>query len=256
MTNLEAAMWYAELGYRSVPLWPDSKVPCLRWREWMDAYPTFALYRQWFQDKRRNIAIVCGKGLLVGDVDDPDFLPMALHLLGETPQQSRSPSGGTHLWYRGRKVSTPIGNKVRVQGHPIDLRSDGGLIVAPPSTINGIGYEWLTPVLPASQLPVARIGWTRSRTHRKAQQIVLGPDKPFSWARAQAYMGRIEPAISGQGGHKKTFYAACKAVWLAKGDAEIAWVLLCEYNRRCQPAWDENSLMHKLGDALAKFRNP
>lgn len=73
--------------------------------------------------------------------------------------------------------------------------------------------------------------------------------------RARKYVARMEPAISGQGGHDATFAVACRLVLgfgLSEGDARV---VLGEYNQRCQPAWSDRELQHKLSQA-AKQSGP
>ena len=65
---------------------------------------------------------------------------------------------------------------------------------------------------------------------------------------AKAYLDKLPPAISGGGGHAATFAAACWSVRFGLSDAD-ALASLLEYNRRCQPPWTENELVHKLRDA-------
>lgn len=59
---------------------------------------------------------------------------------------------------------------------------------------------------------------------------------------------RLGPAISGHGGHNRTFVAAniCVRYGLS---AEAAWAQLLEYNATCLPPWTESELRHKLDDA-------
>jgi hypothetical protein len=71
-----------------------------------------------------------------------------------------------------------------------------------------------------------------------------------SWMRAIAYVDKIEPAVSGNGGHTKTFTTACKIVRLVAGNEAKAWQLLLRYNERCEPPWSERDLRRKLDDAL------
>ncbi len=70
-----------------------------------------------------------------------------------------------------------------------------------------------------------------------------------SFERARAYVEKMPGAISGAGGHDATFAVACKLVEFGLSPDD-AWLLLCEYNRRCEPAWSENQLRHKLEDAF------
>lgn len=59
------------------------------------------------------------------------------------------------------------------------------------------------------------------------------------------------PAISGQGGHRRTFGVACG---LARRGLDFSEALdwLRAYNQRCQPPWNERDLRHKLEDAYRK----
>src|SRR5262245_41268498 len=71
--------------------------------------------------------------------------------------------------------------------------------------------------------------------------------------RAQLYLCKSPPAISGNGGHNATFRVACKLVEFGLGRGE-AWQLLCEWNRTCLPPWSEAELRHKLSDAFRTAR--
>ena len=64
--------------------------------------------------------------------------------------------------------------------------------------------------------------------------------------RARRYVGTMPPAISGQEGHNKTFRVACVLMIGFGLSLEEAWVLINEYNSRCEPQWSEKELRHKL----------
>jgi len=67
--------------------------------------------------------------------------------------------------------------------------------------------------------------------------------------RARAYLDAIPGAVSGQDGHGATFRAACILICGFSLTKAEALVLLSEWNRRCEPAWSERELRHKLDDA-------
>lgn len=68
--------------------------------------------------------------------------------------------------------------------------------------------------------------------------------------RAVAYLAKLPPAIAGQGGHKATFAAACRAVEFGLDRTE-ALAVLAQWNvTHCQPPWSESELRHKLEDAF------
>ena len=71
---------------------------------------------------------------------------------------------------------------------------------------------------------------------------------PFD--RARAYVAKIPPAISGQGGHSRTFHVACVLMHGFTLDIEEAVTVFQEYNHRCEPPWKDSQLRHKLLDAL------
>jgi hypothetical protein len=71
---------------------------------------------------------------------------------------------------------------------------------------------------------------------------------PFE--RAQRYIEKCPPGISGDGGHTATFNVAVALVnGFALPDAE-AWTLLQQFNGTCSPPWSESELRHKLTSAI------
>jgi hypothetical protein len=71
--------------------------------------------------------------------------------------------------------------------------------------------------------------------------------------RAIAYLAKIDPAISGQKGHNRTFYAACKVGPGFDLAQQTAFRLIWDhYNPRCQPPWTEKQIRHKIEDAYKK----
>lgn len=67
--------------------------------------------------------------------------------------------------------------------------------------------------------------------------------------RASRYISRMEPSISGSGGHDALFAVACTLVHgFALNEAD-AMSLLCEYNARCAPPWSDRDLAYKLRSA-------
>ena len=141
---LAAALRYAELGYRVFPCVPNGKSP-LTAHGFHDAVTDAEqIARWWSQHPLANVGIAA-KGLLVVDVDgkdnpwpgDPD---RSADLAG-AGAIATTPRGGRHYLFRrpagkGWKCSTG-------QVAPgVDIRTDGGYIVAAPSvTADGV-YAW------------------------------------------------------------------------------------------------------------------
>jgi len=67
--------------------------------------------------------------------------------------------------------------------------------------------------------------------------------------RASRYIGKMDAAVAGSGGHDATFAVACALVHgfaLGEGDA---MALMQEFNARCSPPWSERDLAYKLRSA-------
>jgi hypothetical protein len=67
--------------------------------------------------------------------------------------------------------------------------------------------------------------------------------------RAREYISKIDGAVEGQGGSKKTFYVACQLINGFDLSIDQARPLLAEWNQKCQPEWNDRELEHKLEDA-------
>lgn len=148
MTTLEAALDYARAGWRVVPILAGSKRPALtRWTE--QASTDAVTIKEWWDghdDYGVGIATGPGSGLWVLDVDDFDSLrdlEQRYEVLPDT-RMSITGSGGYHFLFRwpddGRDIRNDAGRRL---GPGLDIRGEGGQIVAPPSVHpNGTAYEW------------------------------------------------------------------------------------------------------------------
>ncbi|MFO0966152.1 MAG: bifunctional DNA primase/polymerase [Gemmataceae bacterium] len=236
-------------GIAPIPVIEGTKIPAVKWKRWQSSLPPAELVHDWFSGTSRNIAIICA-GLVVFDCDDPAQAELVLAECGDTPHKLQTPRGGLHLGYRKRK-RVQLLNQVRVKGMDIDIRTDGGLELIPFSRTEHGNYRWLGDGLrPASELPVAKIGWTRERRQRVAADIILDDHPDMLTRRARGYLACIEGAISGHGGHNRTFRVACVLVQKFGLTIEQALPLFRLWNQTCEPPWSEKELLHKLQDAF------
>lgn len=68
--------------------------------------------------------------------------------------------------------------------------------------------------------------------------------------RVEAYLARVEPAVSGQSGSTVTLNTACKVIRTFGLDADGAFeALLAHYNGRCIPPWSPRDLLRKCNEA-------
>lgn len=135
---MDAALDYLNRGLSILPLAKDKK-PLIQWQEFQTRQPTELEVRQWFKQwPDMNIGIVTGKlsGLTVIDCDSQ----LAIEYFysgykGKTPNV-KTPRG-MHFYF---KYQEGVRNTAKLTEH-IDVRSEGGYVVAPPS-VNGEGNAY------------------------------------------------------------------------------------------------------------------
>ena len=195
------------------------------------------------KENNRVVADFDGKDHQDGRVPARHFYETYVRLFGEPPSVIvDTPSGGVHFHFAGRTHSRAIldrrGNKIG------DLKASG-YVHWIGSQINGGSYRLLQdgPLqpFPAVLFPVRHAGPPRP----------LGPETDVlrRITRAWAYAGRIEPAISGQGGHNKTMYFAGAMIQKCGLTIEQAWPIALWWNERCEPPWPTRDLLRKLYEA-------
>jgi hypothetical protein len=199
-----------------------------------------------------GIATGARSGLVVVDLDIKPGKDgrASLKALGTVPRTRviRTGSGGLHLYFQHPGGYVPnSGGKL---GLGIDVRGDGGYVVAPGSShISGGTY---TVAIDAEPAPLP--AWLLARpAGNTAVEPAAAPRRGFFPAappevlqRAREALEAHGPAIEGQGGDLHTFRAAALLVHdYALTDAE-AWPLLAEWNAECRPPWSERDLRAKL----------
>ena len=179
---LEAAISYGRRGWRVFPV--AGKVPRLA------AWPTQATtdeatQRRWWRTwPTADVGIATGDGLVVLDVDPRHGGDSSLADLerqhGPLPDTPRvlTGGGGLHLYFA---VDQTIGNRAGL-APGIDLRGDGGFVVAPPSVhANGRRYAWELGASPADVPLAPAPEWLLERI-RDNDRPAGTPRPPDEWA--------------------------------------------------------------------------
>lgn len=136
---LLAALDYAKKGYSVFPLQQKGKKP-LTSNGFKDASTNPEQIRRWWEQwPNANIGLPTGSknGLFVVDVDGdiPDDFPD--FNIGPTVK-----TGKGHHYYVEQPENTDIRSRTRINGFEIDVRGEGGYVVAPPSIHEtGRNYE-------------------------------------------------------------------------------------------------------------------
>lgn len=139
---LNYALKYRSLGLSVIPLRQNGKEPLILWAEFQKRRATEQEIKEWWNAvPNANIGIVTGKisDLIVVDLDGMEGIGSA-QKLGLTSSLVSLTGNGKHLWY---KNNPNVQNSVRTLPG-VDIRAEGGYIVAPPSIHkSGKRYRWL-----------------------------------------------------------------------------------------------------------------
>jgi hypothetical protein len=230
-----AAEYYLSRRWSVLPLRPREKRPLIQWEPLQSARPSPADVAKWFERwPDANIGIVTGEisNLVVLDIDPNhggnDSLERLEQRFEPLPAtiEAMTGGGGRHLYF------THPGGLIRnragiAQG--IDLRSDGGYVVAPPSIHpNGRRYLWSPGWSPEDTAPVPLPRWLMTATGGLRPRRTL--DDWRRLAREGVPEGQRNSTIASLTGH---------LLWHGV-DPQVALELLLAWNRtRCRPPLDD-----------------
>jgi hypothetical protein len=233
-----AALGYADLGWSVLPLRAKSKRPLVAWRELEKRRASREEIEGWFRRwPDANVGVVTGaiSRLVVLDIDPKHGGDDALAALerrhgplGPTVEVVTG-GGGRHFYFAspGGEIRNRAG---LAQG--IDLRGDGGYIVAPPSIHpSGRPYRWIEGRAP-HEFPLAPMPLWILRMSGGARSGRSLED----WrklAREGVAEGTRNSTIASLTGH---------LLWHGV-DADVALELMLAWNRmRCRPPLDDDEV--------------
>lgn len=224
-------------GFSVIPIKPEDKRPAIKsWLEYQTRKATNEELIAWFKDTDLNVGIVTGgiSGITVVDVDpdaDTDRLGV---LLGEeihTPSVT-TPRSGKHLYFN---YYADLRNKAGAL-RAIDIRGDGGYVVAPPSIgVNGKPYQWDTPLTQfvPKNLPDSFVEEIRGLHGVSSRE--LAPVELFSLGRRDEDM----------------FHVANSLVRGGMSPEETTAILLA-LAKQCKPAFPAKEAIEKVRSAVER----
>ena len=265
---LAAALAYAARGWPVLPLWWPASGGCACGKAdygtpakhplgkvvpngVTDATTDAATIRRWWaQFPMANVGIATGQrsGLVVLDVDPAKGGEEGLRDLeaqhGPLPATVMALTGGGGTHYLFRHPGWLVQNSVGQLGPGLDMRGEGGYIVAPPSLhVSGQCYEWELGHSP-DDIPLARL--PQAIAERLRQNEVVPDGQPFA----------TEMALAGvpEGKRDETlFRLACK---LRRADVprDMAERLVLEAAANCQPPFPQKTALAKVASAYDRYR--
>jgi hypothetical protein len=149
LTKLDHALEAVRRGFSVFPLVPNTKRPAIE--NWQNLATTDeTIIRGWWSQWPEANPAITAAGHIILDIDprnggDKSFkqllqLQAMADQMPPTTLVSKTQSGGFHVIFRhdGARVR----NGANVLGRGIDVKSDGGYIVAPGASIEGRPYAW------------------------------------------------------------------------------------------------------------------
>jgi hypothetical protein len=160
--------------------------------------------------------------------------------------------------HNASRISKLPGSMVRKGPHSEERPHRTARLIQSPPDRTVVTRAMLEALLPAQEQVPAQQPKSRKRGPAKAKaKPARAPSEDQSEdlsiePRVIAYVAKIEPAISGQRGHDKTFGAACRVgPGFDLTEAQTFRILKDHYNPRCSPPWSDEELEHKVRDAFA-----
>ena len=154
----EAALFYYGKGLSVIPLKHRSKEPIIKWAEYQGRVATIDEFKKWFEEKERNIAIICGRisgNLIVIDFDNEEkfkwFIEEIVPKLPESLKFAISNTWivktgkGYHIYLRVHEDPEEFAKRFRTKPRfieGVDIKGEGGYVVAPPS-IHPSGKQYM-----------------------------------------------------------------------------------------------------------------
>lgn len=183
----DAALAFARMGWAVFPLAPGTKIPPKGSNGFQDATTDLATITAAFDAMpNANIGLPTGlpNGVFVVDCDlDPDKAKNGLRELRRLEKQHgalpktrtvMTPRDGRHLYFKMPDRKT-IKSGADVLAPGIDIRGDGGYVVAPGSTVNGKAYKVINSHEPADApawlIEAARKGTSKPKADRATAQF-------------------------------------------------------------------------------------
>ncbi len=226
-----AAAAYAARGWSPLPIEPRGKRPLVPWLEFQQRIADAGEIAAWFSRwPDANVGIVTGRvsDLVVVDVDAQHGGLASLRELERAhgalpPTVEAITGGGRHLYFALGEA--PLHNRVGIRPG-IDLRGEGGCVVAPPSVHpSGRRYAWVAGCEPDALAPAPLPPWVAALARGGATS-----GHPLAHWRRLVREGVAE-------GERNNTLASLTGHLLWHGvDPEVALELLLAWNRmRCRP---------------------
>ena len=242
---LQAALGYAAHGWHVFPLKPGTKFPFKGTNGFKGAMTDPETIKAfWSTTPDANIGIATGASELVvldGDIKHGGNPVESLMALGMPPETLRAatPSQGWHLYF-GASEGIEVRDSASKIGPDLDVRGEGGYVVAPPSVVEGKPYRWINgPDEPVAPLPT----WL-------AEICAAPPKNTQRDTQREQQVGDAIPS-----GTRNSTLTSLAGTMRRRGmtPAAIEAALTVENRERCRPPLGEEEV-RKIAKSVGRYR--
>jgi hypothetical protein len=242
--TLLAALGYLARGWSVIPVRPREKRPMVLWQDYQRRRAVAEEVHVWFARRPdANVGVVTGavSGLVVLDIDPgrggTESLATLEHRYGPLPLtvEAVSGGGGRHLYFAHPRGL--VRNRAGL-APGIDLRGDGGMIVAPPSVHpSGAHYAWHSGQGPdevaLAPLPRWLLGTHATETGRAGHPL-------------EHWRGSLGEGVTE--GHRNSTIASLsgRLFWHGVDPELVTELLLCWNRERCRPPLPDEEVVHTV----------
>ena len=251
----EWAAMYRGLGLQVVPGRAGEKRPLIDWLEFRNTLVPQSQFDRWFDPKAGEHRLLkamglltgaCSGGLFVVDLDLKEavngltwwktFVEVELGGIEPETWTARSGGGGLHIYFRAPETWSPPTFKAPPVG--VDVRGQGGYIVAPPSVHpNGKAYEWIDGfepwAIPLADAPV---------------ELLAAVDR----LRAEHGGGATGPRERTEGGDTKNAFGR-DIDGREQKLSDLAWALVVDLRRDCPIPPTRDVLEAEIVNAFGRY---
>ncbi len=244
MTLLKQALYYNKHNFTVIPC--QGKKPIIKWRDFQYKNPTDEQIKAWWSKyPNANISVIVGesKNLTVIDCDSDEVyswlqenhLPESL-----TTPIVKSPHG-YHLYF---KFAAGLSSKRYLEN--LDIKTDGGVLVVPPSKVNGTEYAWLVS---PKQTQIAEIPHLLLKYLKELSSTVCKDGEKHETTKT-TLTTKTTFLREGQRDNDLFHVANC----LIKGGCskEISLKVLEILGKNCKPPFSEQELSIKIQSAVER----
>ena len=246
----QAALTYRKRHWSVIPMQAHDKRPAIRWLEFQHRHASESEIEDWYTCwPDGNVGIVTGviSGFIVLDIDPKHGGDTSLAKLiqqhGPLPHtiEARTGGGGRHLYFAhpGGRVRNKVG-----LAPGIDLRGDGGCVVAPPSIhASGRTYTWIEGHDPEHTALAPMPDWLLREATGSQQRFGHTLQYWRNLVREGVPEGERNNTIASLTGH---------LLWHGVDPDVIQELLLCWNRVRCQPPLPDEEVVHTV-DSITRL---